>query len=58
MSAIWMILLYPEVHQYSLKQREEITEFIYKKFWKVKRPLVQLQDHLVIYRGIGFKGLI
>ncbi|MFH1995591.1 MAG: class I SAM-dependent methyltransferase [Candidatus Omnitrophota bacterium] len=58
MAVIWMILLYPDVHQYILKQREQITEFIYKKFWIKKRPLVQDQDHLVIYRGIPFRGLI
>lgn len=58
MAVVWMILLYPSVHRYSLKQREEITEFIYKKFWNKKRPLLQQQDHLVIYRGVGFKGLI
>lgn len=58
MAVIWMILLYPEVHKYTLRQREEITEFMYKKFWKNKRPLVQEQNHLVIYRGIKFKGLI
>jgi hypothetical protein len=52
MAVAWMILLYPEVHRYSLKQREEITEFIYKKFWLKKQPLVQAQDHLVIYRDI------
>jgi len=58
MAVIWMILLYPEVHSYSPAQREEITEFVYKKFWREKRPLMQAQDHLVIYRGIDFKGLI
>ena len=58
MAVIWMILLYPAVHQYNLQQREEIVEFIYSNFWKKKRPLIQLQDHLVIYRGLGFKGLI
>jgi len=58
MSVAWMILLYPEVHKYTLRQREEITEFIYRKFWLKKRPLVQMQNHLVLYRGIGFKGLI
>jgi len=46
------------VHKYSLKQREEITEFVYKHFWIKKRPLIQSQDHLVAYKGIGFKGLI
>lgn len=58
MAVIWMILLYPNVHIYSLKQKEEITEFIYKKFWERKIPLIQSQDHLVIYRGVDFKGLI
>lgn len=58
MSVVWMILLYPNVHKYTLKQREEITEFVYRKFWKKKRPLVQPQDHLVIYKGLGFKGFI
>lgn len=57
MVVIWMILLYPNVHKYSFKQKEEITEFIYRKFWTNKKPLAQLQDHMVIYKGIGFKGL-
>ena len=58
MAVIWMVLLYPNVHRYTVKQREEITEFVYKRFWKKKRPLLQQQDHLVVYRGVGFKGLI
>jgi len=58
MAVVWMILLYPDVHRYNASQKEEITEFVYKRFWRKKRPLVQLQDHLVIYRGIGFRGLI
>ncbi|MCK9614922.1 MAG: class I SAM-dependent methyltransferase [Candidatus Omnitrophica bacterium] len=58
MAVVWMILLYPNVHKYNLKQREEITEFIYKKFYKNRQPLVQEQDHLVVYKGIKFKGLI
>ena len=58
MAVVWMILLYPDVHHYSLKQREEITEFIYKHYWRKNSALWQIQDHLVIYRGIGFKGLI
>ena len=58
MSVIWMILLYPNVHKYTLKQREEITEFVYRRFWLKKQPLVQLQDHLIIYKGIRFRGLI
>ena len=58
MAVIWMILLYPNVHKYNLKQRKEITNFIHNRFWRKKRPLLQQQDHLVIYRGVGFKGLI
>ncbi|MEW5766287.1 MAG: class I SAM-dependent methyltransferase [bacterium] len=58
MSVVWMILLYPQVHKYNEGQREEITEFIYKKFWRRKRPLIQEQDHLVVYKGLKFKGLI
>lgn len=58
MAVIWMILLYPNVHKYNSKQRQEITNFIYRRFWRRKKPLLQQQDHLVIYRGIGFKGLI
>lgn len=53
MAVIWMILLYPEVHKYSLKQREEITGYIYDNFWKKGLPLVQSQDHLAIYKGFG-----
>lgn len=58
MAVVWMIMLYPEVHKYSRKQLEEITELVYRKFWKPKRPLVQDQDHLILYRNIPFKGLI
>ncbi|MFH1552416.1 MAG: class I SAM-dependent methyltransferase [Candidatus Omnitrophota bacterium] len=58
MAVVWMILLYPNVHKYRPAQKEEITEFVYKKFWQRRRPLVQMQDHLVIYKGIGLKGLI
>jgi hypothetical protein len=58
MAVAWMILLYPNVHKYSLEQREEITEYIYENFWIKKKPLVQAQDHLVVYKGLDFKGLI
>ena len=58
MAVIWMILLYPDVCPYSQRQREKITEFVYKQLWQKKKPLVQIQDHMVIYRDIGFKGLI
>jgi len=58
MAVIWMILLYPHVHQYTLDQRREITEYVYRNFFEKKKPLFQHQDHLAIYRGISFKGLI
>lgn len=58
MAMVWMILLYPSVHPYSLKQRREITRWVHGHFFKKKKPLVQYQDHLVLYRGIPFKGLI
>ena len=58
MSVVWMILLYPHVHRYTLDQRREITEYVYTHFFKNKKPLFQYQDHLAIYRGISFKGLI
>lgn len=58
MAVVWMILLYPGVHKYTLKQREEIAEFIYNRFWRKKKPLIQEQDHLVVYKGISGRGLI
>jgi hypothetical protein len=58
MSVVWMILLFPDVHPYSEKQRLEITEFIHRNFWQKNQPLIQLQDHMVVYRGIPFRGLI
>ncbi len=58
MAVAWMVLLYPNVHKYAPGQREEIAEYIYDNFWVKKKPLVQDQDHLVVYKGIDFKGLI
>ncbi len=58
MAIVWMILLYPNVHKYNLAQRKEITSFIYNRFYRKKRPLLQKQDHVVIYRGLDLKGLI
>lgn len=58
MAVIWMILLYPNVHRYTLKQKEEITEHVYRNFWLKKKPLVQIQNHLVVYKGFSFQGLI
>ena len=58
MSVVWMIMLYPGVHKYSYKQKEEITELVYKRFWRLKRPMVQHQDHLVVFRGIKTRGIL
>jgi len=56
MAVVWMILLYPEVHQYSFRQREQITEYMYKNFWIKKQPLMQAQDHMILYRNIDEIG--
>jgi len=58
MAVVWMILLYPNVHVYSSAQKKEITEFVYREFWSKKKPLKQKQDHLAIYRGLRFRGII
>lgn len=58
MKVVWMILLYPDVHRYDERQKEEIISFVHDTFWSRKQPLLQLQHHLVVYRGIGFRGLI
>lgn len=58
MAVVWMILLYPGVHPYTDDQRREITEFVYQEFWQHKRPLWQVQHHLVVYRGVPFHGLV
>lgn len=50
MAVVWMILLYPEGHQYSEPQRREITEYVAVNFWLPNRPLKQVQDYLTIYR--------
>ena len=58
MAVVWMILLYPNVHDYSQEQKLEITEFVYDRFWKKKIPMVQMQDHLVVYRGMKGAGAV
>jgi len=50
MAVIWMILLYPNIHDYSADQKEEITEYVYTNLFKPRKPLIQMQDHLVITR--------
>jgi hypothetical protein len=58
MSVVWMILLYPNVHRYTAGQRREITEHVYRSLFAKRKPLLQEQDHVVIYRGLRRKGLI
>jgi len=53
MSVVWMILLYPDVHKYTLEQKEEITGYIYHNLWIRKKPLMQIQDHLIILKNLG-----
>ncbi|MEM7122310.1 MAG: class I SAM-dependent methyltransferase [Pseudomonadota bacterium] len=52
MAVVWMIMLYPHVHNYSLDQRREITTFVLENFWWSKRPLVQVQDYLAVYKDV------
>lgn len=52
MAVIWMILLYPHVHDYSPAQRRAIVEHVYHTFWRRRQPLIQTQHHLTLYRGI------
>ena len=40
------------------EQQREVIEFVYHNLWSQGLPLVQLQDHVVIYRGEGIPGLI
>lgn len=58
MSVIWMIMLYPYVHLYSVEQRYEITEYVFRHFYEKRKPLIQCQDHLVLYRGLDMKGIL
>jgi hypothetical protein len=58
MSVVWMILLYPNVHRYSTAERQEITLHVYRRLFAKRKPLLQDQDHLVIYRGLEGRGLI
>jgi hypothetical protein len=57
MKVVWMILLYPDVHHHSEKQKEEITTFIYDNFYAKHQPICQEQHHLALYRGLDFRGL-
>ncbi len=52
MAVIWMIMLYPDGHDYDLGQRTEITEFVIDHFWLPRRPLLQSQDYVSIFKGL------
>jgi hypothetical protein len=58
MGVVWMVLLYPNVHRFSDSQLVEIVDYVYRELWSRGRPLVQVQDHLVVYRGRRARGLV
>ncbi len=59
MAVVWMILLHPQVHEFTPDQQCEVIEHVYERHWRPRQPLVQLQNHLVIYRGgREMRGLI
>jgi hypothetical protein len=58
MAVVWMILLHPHVHVYTPEQCHEITEYIYEYFYKKRKPLIQSQEHLVIYRDLKGPGRV
>ncbi|WP_171209663.1 MULTISPECIES: hypothetical protein [unclassified Ruegeria] len=46
MAVVWMIMLFPDVHNFDLDQRTEITEFVLDEFWLPRRDIIQIQDYL------------
>jgi hypothetical protein len=52
MAVVWMVLLHPQVHAFTVEQRREIAEHVWREFWEPGRALVQEQDHLVVYRAV------
>jgi hypothetical protein len=58
MAVVWMILLHPTVHCFSEEQQREVIEVVYADLWSRGLPLIQQQDHLVIYRGREMPGLV
>lgn len=50
MGVIWMILLHPTVHRFLRAQQLAVIEHVYEEIWRPGRPLVQEQDHLIVYR--------
>jgi hypothetical protein len=57
MAVVWMILLHPHVHRFTDEQQREVVEWVYANLWSRGVPLVQVQDHLAIYRGGRDAGL-
>ena len=53
MAVVWMILLHRTVHDFTEDQQREVIEFVYTNLWSRGLPLVQFQDHVVIYKGEG-----
>lgn len=58
MKVVWMVLLYPGIHDYTEPQKEEIDSFVYDNFYLKKQPIFQKQRHLVLYRGTGFEHFV
>lgn len=50
MAVVWMIMLYPDGHAYTFDQRTQIVEFVLEHFWLPRRPLIQTQDYLSIFK--------
>ena len=50
MGVVWMILLHPQVHRFSPRQQDAVTEWVYRHLWSRGEPLTQRQDHLIVTR--------
>lgn len=53
MAAVWMILLHTHVHRFPPEAVRSVEDDVRRRFWDAGRPLVQEQDHLALFRGIG-----
>ncbi|MEX3008312.1 class I SAM-dependent methyltransferase [Hoeflea sp. TYP-13] len=51
MAVVWMVMLYPHGHRYTLDQRTQIIEFVIENFWRPRRPLIQAQDYLTVFKS-------
>ena len=56
MRVVWMILLHPTVHRFSRDQQCAVIDYVYDHLWSRGLPLLQEQDHVVIYRT-GDRGV-